>query len=79
MPTSLASVLPGSRPDIHDAVRRPHRVLVVLHHDQGIAQIPQMPQCRQQLVVVPLVQADAGLIQDISNAHQPGTDLGSQP
>ena len=31
-----------------------------------------------QLVVVPLVQADAGLVQDIQHAHQGGADLGGQ-
>ena len=27
---------------IHDKIRRPHGILVVLHHHQGISQIPQM-------------------------------------
>ena len=50
----------------------------MLHHDHGIAQIPQVLQGAQQLVVVPLVQADAGLVQDIADPHQAGADLGGQ-
>ena len=75
----LAAVLPGPRPDIHNIIRRPHGVLVMLHHQNGVSQIPQMLQRVQQLVVVPLMQADAGLIQNIGNPHQAGTDLGCQP
>ena len=50
----------------------------MLHHDQRIAQIPQVAEGFQQLIIVPLVQADAGLIQDIGHAHQAGADLGGQ-
>ena len=27
--------------DIHDIIRRPHGILIVLDDDQGIAQVPQ--------------------------------------
>ena len=50
----------------------------MLHHDQGIAQIPQPPQGIQQLVVIPLVQADGRLVQNIQHAHQTAADLGGQ-
>ena len=64
---------------IHDEVRSAHGVLVMLHHDQGVADIPQMLQSSQKLIIVPLVQADRGFVQNIQHAHQGGTDLGSQP
>ena len=64
---------------VDDIVRLPHGVLVVLHHQQGVAQIPQLLQGGKQLVVVPLVQTDGGLVQDIQHPHERGTDLGSQP
>ena len=51
----------------------------MLHHDDGIPQIPHPAERRDQFRVVPLVQADAGLIQDIHYAHQRAADLGSQP
>ena len=75
----LPAVFPGPRADIHDPVGGPHGVLVVLHHDHGIPQVPQVLQGSQQLVVVPLVEADAGLVQDIGDAHQARPDLGRQP
>ena len=50
----------------------------MLHHKEGIAQVPQILQCIQKLVIIPLMQSDTGLIQDIADAYQSGTDLGSQ-
>ena len=38
----------------------------------------RLHQSVQQLVIVPLVQADAGLVQNIGHAHQTGTNLGGQ-
>ena len=72
-------MLPGSRTDIHDVIRRQHGILVMLYHDQRIAEIAQMLQSGKQLVVVPLVEPDAGLIQDICHSDQSGTDLGRKP
>ena len=37
----LAAVDAGARADVHNVVGGMHGVLVVLHHDEGIAQIPQ--------------------------------------
>ena len=50
----------------------------MLHHDQAVAQITQMHQRSQKLVIVSLMQSDAWLVQNISNAHQSGTNLGCQ-
>ena len=75
----LAAVTARPGAHVYNKIGGAHGVLVVLHHDQGVAQIPQMLQRPQQLIVVPLVQADGGLIQNIQHAHQRRTDLGSQP
>ena len=56
--------------DVHHVIRGADRILVMLHHDQRIAQIAQTAEGLQQLVVVALVQADGGLVQDIEDAHQ---------
>ena len=64
--------------DVDDMVGRAHGLLVMLHDDQRIAEIAQLLERPQQLFVVALVQADAGLVQDIEDAHQARTDLGSQ-
>ena len=68
-----------ARTNIYNKIGGAHGVLVVLDNDQGVAQVPQVLQRAQQLVVVPLVQADGGFVQNIQHAHQGRTDLGSQP
>ena len=75
----LAAVNTGSRSHIHDEIGSPHGIFVMLYHNQGVAQIPQPLQGGQQLVIVPLMQTDGRLIQNIEHAYQAGTDLGSQP
>ena len=67
---------PGA--NVHNPVRRHHGFLVVFHHDHGIADIPHPPQRCDQLCVVPLVQADGRLVQDVHHTHQRAADLGSQ-
>ncbi len=49
------SVGPGSRPKVQDIIRTQNRFFVVLHDQDGIAQIPEPLQCREQPGVVPLV------------------------
>ena len=68
----------GARAYIHQEICRPHGVLVMLHHDQCVAQVPQPCQSLQQLVVVPLMQADAGLVQNIQHTHERRADLRCQ-
>ena len=51
----------------------------MLHHDQGVAQIPQLQQGGQQAVVVALVQADARFIQHVQHPREARPDLGGQP
>ncbi len=74
----LAAMLTRARPDIHDPVGRGHRFLVMLHDNNGIAQSAQAHQRVDQLGVVPLVQADDGLVQDIQNAGEARPDLRRQ-
>ena len=66
----LAAVDACTGADVHDVVRRAHGVLVVLDHDEGVAQIAQPLERVKQLVVVALVQADGGLVENIEHAHQ---------
>ncbi len=51
---------------------------VVLHHQHGIAQVPQFLKRVQQADIVSLVQADGRFVQDIDHSHQAGADLGGQ-
>ena len=64
---------------VYNKIGGAHGILVVLDNDQGVAQIPQVLQRPQQLIVVPLVQTDGRLVQNIQHAHQGRTDLGGQP
>ncbi len=70
----------GARPGPHvdHVVGGADRLLVVLHHQDGVAQVAQPDQGVQQTAVVPLVQPDAGLVQDIQYARKTGPDLGGQ-
>ena len=66
----LAAVASRTRTDIHNVVSCKHGVLVVLDHDERVAEVTQPPQGRKQLVVVALVQTDGRLVEDIQHAHQ---------
>ena len=75
----MAAVDPGARSQVDDVVGAAQRLLVVLHHDQGVAQVPEVNQGFQQALVVALVQPDGRLVEDVEHPHQGGTDLGGQP
>jgi hypothetical protein len=73
-----AAALAGLGAHVDDPVGGAHGVLVVLDDQHAVAQIAQLQQRAHQAGVVPLVQADAGLVQDVQHAHQAGPDLGGQ-
>ena len=73
-----AAQQPGARPHVHDPVRGFHGLPIMFDHDQGVADIAQVGQGFQQAQIVPLVQADGGFVQDIEDAGQFGSHLGSQ-
>ena len=75
----VAAVLASPRADVHHPVRGPDGVLVVLDHDQRVAQVAQPQQGLEQPVVVPLVQPDGRLVQHVEHADQAGADLGREP
>ena len=74
----LAAVNARAGAHIHDIVRAAHGILVVLDHDDGITEVPQVLQGRNELIVVTLVQANAGLVQHIEHAGQRTADLGGE-
>ena len=75
----LAAEAPRPRPQVDHVVGRLDGVGVVLHHDHRVAQVAQSAQRAEQALVVPLVQPDARLVEDVEHAHQPRADLGGQP
>ena len=75
----LASVLPRPRADVDHPVGGMDGVLVVLHHDQGVAELAEPDQGVDETTVVALVQTDAGLVEHVQHPDQAGADLGRQP
>ena len=50
----------------------------MLHHEDGIAEVAQTLEGIEETAVVALMEADAGFVQDVQDAHQARPDLGSQ-
>jgi len=67
-----------ARPHVDDIVGVADRILVMLDDDHAVAQVAQALQGHEQTVIVALVQADRGFIEDVEDAGQPATDLGRQ-
>ena len=65
----------GAGADIDDVIGGADGVFVVLDDDDGVAQIAQADEARQQAGVVALVQADGGFVQDVHHADQSRADL----
>ena len=74
-----ASLLSCSGAHIHKPVGREHGLAVMLHYHYGVSFVPQLLQRCDQFAVVPLVQTDARLVQDIQHIYQPGTYLSRKP
>ena len=58
-------------------IRRIHSILVMLDNDQRIPLVPQVFERIQQPIVVPLMQPDARLIQNVEHPHQTRANLRS--
>ena len=68
----------GTGPDIDNMIGVTDGVLVVLHYQHGIAEVAQVNQRLEQALVIPLMEADGGFIEDIHDADQPRPDLAGQ-
>ena len=75
----MPAVYAGAGANIHNVIGRLHRFLVMLHHNDGVAEVPQVFQRLDEPCIIPLVQPDGRLIEDIQHPHQAGADLGCQP
>ena len=71
----LAAVYARAGADVHDIIGGAHGVLVVLDDQNGVAEVAELTERGEELVVVALVQADRRLVEDVENAHQARTDL----
>ena len=75
----LSALHARPRPHVDDPVRLAYRTFVVLDHDDRIAEIAQPQQGVEQPAVVPLVQPDGRLVQNVHHSHEPGSDLTREP
>src|SRR5215211_1867492 len=75
----LTTVLTSAGADVDCPVGGSDGFLVVLDDDQRVAEITQSDQSLDQPPVVPLMQPDAWLVEDVQDANEPGADLGCQP
>ena len=75
----VSAVLAGAGPEVDDVVGGADRLFVVLDDDDGVAEIAQPGQRRQQRAIVALVQADRRLVEDVEHAGQVRPDLGREP
>ena len=67
-----------ARADVHDIIGATHGILVVLDHDDRIAEVTEIFQRCDEFIVVALVQTDGRLIQYIQHTRQGASDLGGQ-
>ena len=71
----ITAVDSGSGSHIHYIVGGANGVFIMLDHDDAIAEIAQPNQGLQQPVIVSLVQADRGFVEDIHDADQACANL----
>ena len=67
---------PGA--EVDDDVGLAHGLLVVLDDDDGVAHVAQALEGLEQLLVVPRMEADGRLVEDVEDAHQSGADLAGE-
>ncbi|TKS58496.1 MAG: hypothetical protein EWM73_03520 [Nitrospira sp.] len=60
-------------------VRRHHGFCVVLDHHHRVAQVAQAQQGLEQAAIIPLMEPDRRLVEDIEDTDEAGTDLRGEP
>ena len=69
----------GAGTKLHYVVGGADCLLIVLHHYKGVAYVPEVLEGIYELLVVPLVEPDGGLVQDIEHSHKGAADLCCKP
>ena len=65
--------------NINNIIRRAHRVLIMLYHNKGIAEVSKPLHGSNQLAVITLVQSNGRLVENIKHPHKVRADLGCKP
>src|SRR5205814_6455765 len=71
----LAAMLSRARADVDDPIGGADGLLVVLHHEDGVADVAHAEERADEPRVVALVKADRGLVENVQDAHQARADL----
>src|SRR5207248_8139043 len=71
----LAAVFSRAGSKVDHVIGGAHRFLVVLDDDDGVAQIAELLERRQETRIVALMQPDRRLIENVQDADQPRADL----
>jgi hypothetical protein len=68
-----------SRPEIDHMVRGLNCLLVMLNDDDSVTQVSETTQGCEQPFVVPLVQSDTRLVENVEHSYQSRADLRGEP
>ena len=71
----LTALRTGARSDVDDVIGGTHGILIMFDDDHGIPEVTKVLQRRNQTIVIPLMQADTRLIEDIGDPDETGADL----
>ncbi len=74
----MPAVGAGAGSHVQQVIRGHHRLRIVFDDHHRVAEIAQAQQRLEQAPVVPLMQADRGLIEDVQHADETGPDLGGE-
>ena len=72
-------MLAGSGTDVDDMVGDADGLLVVLDHENRVAEVAEPHERVDQPAVVALVETDRRLVEDVEHAYQPAADLTGEP
>ena len=75
---NMPTVHTRARADVDHVVRKTNGIFIVLNHDHRITDVPKVLQRTQQAIVVPLMQANGRLIEDVQHTDQAGANLAGQ-
>ena len=74
----MAAQFPSTWPQIDDVIGSADCGLVVFDYQHRVAQVAQMLEGLDELLIVPLVEADTGLVKDVEHPHQLRANLRGQ-
>ena len=75
---NFSPLLTGAGAQVDDRIRRANGFLIMFHHQDAVAPIPQSFEGIDEDPVIPGMQADCGFIQNVADTGKIGTQLSGQ-